>query len=62
MAKATSLAEFIQFDCGFKSSMKSKALCPNVQQTIVKVTDTLSAATEKILIAYEKMDDKGDSQ
>lgn len=42
--------------------MKSKALCPNVQQTIVKVTDTLSAATEKILIAYEKMDDKGDSQ
>lgn len=48
--------------CGFKSSMKSKALGPNVQQTIVKVTDTLSGATEKILIAYEKMDDKGDSQ
>ena len=41
--------------------MKSKALSLNVQQTIVKVTDTLSAATEKILIAYEKMDDKGDS-
>lgn len=40
--------------CGFKSSMKSKALGPNVQQTIVKVTDTLLQQQKKYWLLMKR--------